>query len=206
VLNTKYCETIDEDPEEKRNFYYGRGEIVDSDSKVHRWVTLCTLFTLQILCKTEQWFIDGTFKMAPCKFKQVVTIIVRYEGYNVPCVYFLLNSKAEILYKSAFSHLKNLIEGHKLTPAIKSFMCDFEKAIQNSVQTVFDVNVIKGCYFHYVKCLWSKAKKLGLAKEIHEKNTKILIAFLKIMAHMNKNERVDYFDALRKYFERKCKK
>lgn len=41
---------------------------------------------------------------------------------------------------------------------------------------------IKGCFFHYIKCLWSKAKKIGIVRKKKTlENTKIIIFLLKII-------------------------
>ena len=46
----------------------------------------------------------------------------------------------------------------------KKFMLDIEKGLMNEVKKNFDDIKIDGCYFHFVKLLWTKAKNLGLCK------------------------------------------
>ena len=65
-------------------------------------------------------------------------------------------------------------------------MIDFEVALQNALKNNFDKILINGCYFHYVKLLWEKCKRLGLCCKDKIKHTKILIFILKII-HFLKN-------------------
>ena len=44
-------------------------------------------------------------------------------------------------------------------------MCDFELNLRKSIKNNFEKCTLKGCYFHYVKNLWMKAKKIGLTKK-----------------------------------------
>ena len=62
-------------------------------------------------------------------------------------------------------------------------MIDFEIGIQKSLKLNFPKALISGYFFHYVKYLWEKAKKLYLCKKDKIKHTKILIFALKIIYH-----------------------
>lgn len=42
-------------------------------------------------------------------------------------------------------------------------MIDFEKALQNSIKKNFPGCAVNGCFFHFNKLLWHKAKNLGLS-------------------------------------------
>ena len=75
--------------------------------------SLGTKFSLRILTKAKRWYLDGTFKIVPRNYKQMYIIIAKYDENNYPCTYLLLTSKSEVLYSSAFSHIKNLLLGYK---------------------------------------------------------------------------------------------
>ena len=49
-----------------------------------------------------------------------------------------------------------------------SFMSDFEYGIRKALNEVFKDY---GCYFHFVKNLWAKAKKIGLFKKELKQST-----------------------------------
>ena len=54
-------------------------------------------------------------------------------------------------------------------------LTDFEKPLQNAIKKNFPGAVIDGCFFHFVKLLWAKSKKLGLCKCDQLKKTKLII-------------------------------
>ncbi|XP_066590864.1 uncharacterized protein [Prorops nasuta] len=76
--------------------------------------------------------VDGTFDVTPKSF---------------PIVWILMNKKTESAYRGVLNFVKFKIL-NKMNPVYVH--CDFEKAIQNSVKTIFPETVIKGCYFHYI--------------------------------------------------------
>ena len=80
-------------------------------------------------------------------------------------------------------------------------MIDFEKSLQNAVKNNFPNAIINGCYFHYVKLLWEKAKKLGLCKKNDIKYTKIVIFLLKIIPYMIGDEKYELFKNLEEFFK-----
>ena len=50
-------------------------------------------------------------------------------------------------------------------------MMDFEPGLQNSIRYVFPKAKISGCFFHFAKILWGKAKEIGLCKKRFLKET-----------------------------------
>ena len=44
-------------------------------------------------------------------------------------------------------------------------MTDFEYGLRKALKEVFKGSEIYGCFFHYVKNIWEKAKKNGLLKK-----------------------------------------
>ena len=53
-------------------------------------------------------------------------------------------------------------------------MMDFEPAMQNAIKKNFEDFKIGGCYFHFVKLLQGKAKKLNLCSKDKMFNTHII--------------------------------
>ena len=81
-------------------------------------------------------------------------------------------------------------------------MLDFEVALQKSVKKNFQNSIIDGCYFHYTKLLWEKAKKLSLCTKKDIKYTKIIIFILKLMPYLPENEKLDLFKNLEDFFDK----
>lgn len=109
---------------------------------------------------------DGTFDCTPEPFVQLYTIhgdLGSDEDHTriVPLIYVLLNKKTEETYKKLFEILKQNIPGWEPV----KFLTDFELAAMNAIKIVLPSVVIKGCYFHYSKNVWKKAKQLDLTKD-----------------------------------------
>ena len=115
---------------------------------------------------------DGTFKCVIKPFKQLYVIYGDLgstdEKINViPLIYVLLMDKKESTYETMFSLIKSQIPDWEPT----SFRTDYEKAAINGIRNVFPTIVSKGCYYHFSKALWKKAKELNLTtKKIYKKH------------------------------------
>ena len=193
ILNIDYCKTLDPDPAEKLIFYQGGGEVLDAKGKLQRFVVLGTKAGIRILARSKTWFLDGTFKVVPQDYKQVYVWISKYDEHNVPCLFLLLTSKSEILYTQAFSHIKCLFMAYGFKIDSKYAMLDYEKAARNAIKSNFPMIELKEDYFHFCKCLWVNAKKHSLCEETLLQDTCVLIAFFKMLIHMEKNVRMDFF-------------
>ena len=58
-----------------------------------------------------------------------------------------------------------------------------------------------GCFFHYSKALWNKAKKKGLLKKQFFKKTYTLIFALKIYIFIRESEKEEYLKEIKNYFK-----
>ena len=200
ILNPDYCLTLDQDIKKQHSFYQGKGEVVLEDQRLAKYIIFATPFSLSLLAEAEDWFADGTFKIAPKGFTQIMTIICKHRNTNFPCCYIVLSNKTEAVYLIALSHLKNLFILNKFGIRLKSVMCDFEQGLSNAFLKVFEEPEIKNCYFHYCKALYKKVSKLGLKKESLQSNTILLMAFLKIIPHLQLKEAKGFFDDLKACF------
>ena len=79
-------------------------------------------------------------------------------------------------------------------------MVDFEQGLINSIKKNFENSTIDGCFFHFIKLLWNKAKLLGLCKSGKLKMTKILIFMLKIIPFIEYDDRQNFFEKIEEYF------
>jgi len=88
-------------------------------------------------------------------------------------------------------------------------MMDFELGLKNAIKKALDLSDknIAGCYFHFVKAIISKARKLGvLVRKKDDPVPKILIGLLKILSHCPLNERENLFNEIEKIYKDKGKK
>ena len=127
---------------------------------------------------------DGTFYSCPKKFYQLYNIIGKDSktGIIIPLVFIIMSNKSYELYFHIFENIKNLFVYNNINIDFKDLyiMMDFEKGARRAIKTVFPQTHLLGCYFHFAKSLWNKAKKEGLTKKNLIKDTVILIFSLKI--------------------------
>ena len=122
---------------------------------------------------------DGTFRTTPKGFYQMLNIIA-YDSIShndIPIAHIPMTHKKQFLYEPVFNTILNFSSDNGLEISFdsKTIMTDFEKPIRNVIK-----KILKGCYFHFVKALWSKSKKFGLCSKHKIKYTKIIIFSLKM--------------------------
>ena len=98
----------------KRNawFYYDDKE---------RILVFTTERNLQYLNKNLDWFVDGTFDVAPSLFTQLFTIQANVNGKVLPLIYSLIPNKKESSYVKLFKMVKH----YSKEP--NTINCDFEE-------------------------------------------------------------------------------
>jgi hypothetical protein len=109
-------------------------------------------------------FIDGTFKICPKPYYQVI-IVMAYEpnvDLYVPIFYVLTTGKCDWSYWNIFNWLKTCC-GLKLAP--KTITCDFERALINGVRDHFPQVTIVGCLFHWKQAIRRKLIDLRIPAE-----------------------------------------
>jgi len=133
----------------------------------HIFATNTMLYQMEL---SHQWFIDGTFSVAPSGFQQLITIIVYINDHKIfyPGCFILATNKSQKLYQYALQALVSVAdeEGFKFKP--KTIMTDFEQGLRNAIKSIFKISDsgenetnLVGCYFHFVKAIIKKAKQLG---------------------------------------------
>ena len=69
----------------------------DNKSESNRIILLACDQTIKILADTDEWFMDGTFKVAPSQMLQMYTIHGRLDGHFLPCAYILMQTKERMV-------------------------------------------------------------------------------------------------------------
>lgn len=109
--------------------------------------------------KAETWIIDGTFKVSPGDFYQLLTIHIFIFSKSFPAFFVLLKNKKEDTYDNLFKIFKNMLN---LSPKI---ITDFERSLSNSIQKIFINSKTFFCYFHYTQAIWRRVSQSGLTKD-----------------------------------------
>ena len=113
---------------------------------------------MKLLGECEELFIDGTFKMTPKNYYQILNIwgFSETKKIYIPLIHILMTSKSQIAYKDVFNKIKEFISDNNLNIDLtkKIITTDYEKSLKNSLNEVFKPKLLKGCFFHYSKELW----------------------------------------------------
>ena len=148
---------------------------------------------------SEHWYVDGTFRICPKPYYQLIVLMSRDAISNTasPGCYILTNSKTATSYDKIFQSLKNILTGHsELTLKLKSATVDFERGLHKGFQSNFsDVDLV-GCLFHFKQALNRYAGQIGLKKKKFKASTKNLIK--NISAGCWKKDPVLYFNRIKK--------
>ena len=172
-----------------------------------RFVIFTTLFQLKKFKEINQVFLDGTYKYCPKNFYQLYNIIGKESDSDnkIPLLYVLMSHKSYTIYYHIFKYIVNTLNVLDINVNFDkiSFMLDFEKSARNALINIFPKSDIKGCFFHFLKALWKKARKYGLCKKKLIKETILLIFALKIYIFIPKGEKENYFTKIEELYSTK---
>lgn len=117
------------------------------------------------LSRCREIFVDGTFKICPKPYVQVLTVHGLYYGRVLPFAFCLLRSKEVGVYRQVFHHLKCRIRrATRRAFRPQRVVCDFELSLLTALETELPGAARKGCYFHFCQSLWRRIQTLGLAR------------------------------------------
>jgi len=187
-------------------FCYKFSNFINPEKKncLEKYIIFTSKFQINMLNKCTQLYIDGTFKITPIGYYQVIIIggfLPEIKGI-IPIFFIPTTGKSQYLYEVIFRDVKTILEDNNIDykNITNQYMLDFEISLQNAIKTVFENIKISGCYFHYVKILWQKSKIFGLCTKNEMKITKILLFILKIMPYMEIDDREDIFKKLEEFY------
>ena len=152
-------------------------------------------------------FIDGTFKIVPRSYRQLLIIIIYHTQLKcyLPACFILMSHKSKAAYEYAFRNLFLICRNLDIKLNPEFIMCDFEAALRKGIIEIFPKAQIVGCYFHYCKALWSYMSHNSLTTKERLNDSIKLMVFLKILAHIEISERKSLFQGIKDLFEKKDK-
>ena len=100
---------------------------------------------MDLLQRSKRWYIDGTFRIAPQLFSQVLVLLAEEHGGVHPVIYGLLPNKTAMTYR----RFLDMILGLRANLNPDSISCDYEIALFNTVSAVFPNAEIFGCFFPF---------------------------------------------------------
>lgn len=112
----------------------------------------------------------------------------------IPLIYALLPNKTKCTYKRLIVELK------KLQPNIKpsSIMMDFEVALHNAFEELFENVRIRGCFFHFCQCVWRKIQNIYELRQnyVEDSQFALNVRQLLTLAFVPVKDVLTYFDEL----------
>ena len=189
------------------NFCFAYNKYLNPTNKYReeKYIVFTSIFQLKKLAESNLIYMDGTFRTCPKNYYQLFNIIAKDKqtGKNIPVIHIPMSHKSEFLYNKIFENLVNIGKDLNIDLKMekKTCMTDFDKGLRNSLRKVFEGINLRGCFFHYVKALWSKAKKLGLCAYNKIKVTKIIIFGLKVLTLQSKSCQDNMISEINKFID-----
>ena len=100
--------------------------------------------SLNFLAAADDWFMDGTFTVAPPQFVQLYTIHGLSGDHHVIGCYALLPNKTRETYVELLQQVNQLTNGFQP----QSIMVDFEQACISAIPNVYPNTSVYGWLFH----------------------------------------------------------
>lgn len=99
-------------------FCYSYNNILNPDKNysLEKYAIFSSKFQINMITKCTQIFVDGTFKIAPIGFYQVVNIggYIPEIGGIIPIFFIPTTGKSEYLYNKIFCDIKNILIENKI--------------------------------------------------------------------------------------------
>lgn len=119
----------------------------------------------------DHFYLDGTFKSCSKPFTQIYGVhgkITDAGGSTkiIPLFYALLTNKDKKSYEVLFMLLKSQFKSWKP----QKFTLDFEASAIEAIRVSFPKAEIKGCFYHFNRCLWRKAKEISLKTSVERRH------------------------------------
>ena len=160
-------------------------------------------FQINYFSEISEIFIDGTFKVAPKNWYQLLNIFGYDKKHNIymPLAFIILNTKSEEIYNEVFEKIIVLVKSNTSLKSFKDIkiMSDFEIGLRRAIKNKFEDCLLDGCYFHYCKAIWKKIKKLNLFKKKLRYNTIIIVFSMKAYPFIKNDKKENFYQKMEIY-------
>lgn len=168
------------------------GDYCDNETRI---ILFCFDETKDLLMTCNSFYGDGTFHSCPPPFVQLYSIHADASSSStalnvIPVIYVLMSNKTAESYEIMLNIIKSQIPG--FNPA--HFMTDYEAASMKAIQNVFPQANIKGCFYHFARALWRKAKEYKITKQQSSKRIVALSTALPFLPSNSVKEGWEYID------------
>ena len=158
-------------------------------------IFITTVFQIKLIRECKYLFIDSTFRSSPKGYYQILNIIgnIKEKNLNIPILSVIMKTKKENSYYNIFETFKIMLNELKINVNFSEIyiMTDFEIGLRKAISKSFPEATLLGCYFHFVKNIFSKFKHLGLLnKKYFLKSYKILFYF-KLLPFLYEKDQIE---------------
>ena len=158
-----------------------------------RILIFSTRRNLEILQRSSDWAMDGTFDIAPPLFSQIYSIHAVYLGRSHPLVFGILPSKRRTIYDAFFAGVLRL--SNNLQPT--TLITDFEMAAIQAAGATFPNAVKSGCLFHLTQNIHRRVQNEGLQERYEtDANFALQCRMIGALAFVPPADVTNAFDAL----------
>ena len=176
----------------------------EKGNKEERYEIYTSIFQLKHFIKSKEIYIDINYKVIPKNYLQILTILSYNEETkkSLPVFTIPMTYKSKYEYLSIFDSIFSILKENNLCFNNKNlvFNCDFANSLIKVIKKVFTNCKIKGSYFHFLKNIWKKAKRLGLCKRCIVESTKKIIFSFSLIPLIKKNEVNNFITDIIEYF------
>ena len=109
------------------------------------------------------WFMDGTFTVAPPQFTQLYTMHGLSRNHYITGCYALLPNKTREMYMELLQQVSQLTNGFQP----QSMMTDYEQAGISAIPNVYPNTSVFGCLFHLSQSNFREVRGQGLQQQFH---------------------------------------
>ena len=163
---------------------------VQEEEQPPRTIVFATRKNLELLCESQIWFVDGTFKAAPRLFAQVFTISglrkrtsnrAREEVVALPFVYALLSGKQKERYEEVLVAVRDAINGLGMPCAPGKILMDFEEGIIKACAKVFPGVPRSCCFFHLSQIVYRRVQANGLQAQYNDPDDRSMKKYIHML-------------------------
>ena len=127
-----------------------------NSQKEERILFYSSIFQMNILKNSIKIFFDGTFRIVPSQYYQLLNILafdIITKKFISVC-HFIITSKTETIYKKCLYELIYFSKTLDIEIKPQNIYTDFEKSLINAINFCFNHKyILMGCWFHYLKNL-----------------------------------------------------
>ena len=194
--------------ENKNPFCFGMEKLINPkiNNREEKYIIFTSKYQLKHFTESSIIYIDNNYKICPKGYYQLLTIISYSPEAqrHLPVFFIPMSHKSKICYKYVMKSILNIIKDNNLSfeDNNKIIICEFDYSLRILLKQTFPKSKLKGCYFHFIKKLWIKAKRLGLCQKNYIQYTDIVIFAMKIICLIKSEYMAEYVNEIYTYIKK----